>query len=297
MNRLRILVALLIAWLFAFYNIERFSAPIDLTSIAYIMVPVMVVVTILASRLSRLQLGAVLAASIPLFVLLKALVGSRILGAALPVTVTEICALIITTALARRVSVAILEFEQAVARISFGHVVRPVEATAAGESELYREVRRARKHNRPLALVAVSVDESSIEVALDRMVQQAQQAMMRQYVLSSVSRTLCDELDDYNTIAQSNGHFYVLLPETTGGTLPNVIERLRSSVRERVGVDLQIGVATLPDDAVTFEGLTKKAIEQMLASPAASATPAAPALPQAVTRTRVSEKRNGHADR
>jgi GGDEF domain-containing protein len=82
-------------------------------------------------------------------------------------------------------------------------------------------------------------------------------------VLSGVASTLCDELEDYNLIAQRNDHFLALLPEVTPGKSSDLIERLRRAVSEQVGVALQIGTASFPGDAVTFESLVEKAVEEM----------------------------------
>jgi len=112
-------------------------------------------------------------------------------------------------------------------------------------------------------LLVVHIDEESIKVAVDRMVQEVQQAMMKQYVLSGVSKILCDELEDYNTIAQSNNHFLIVLPEVTPEKLPALTNRLRWVVSDQMGVTLRIGSAALPDDGATLEGLTEKAILAM----------------------------------
>jgi hypothetical protein len=85
-----------------------------------------------------------------------------------------------------------------------------------------------------IRLMAIGVEERSIKVTLDRMVQQVQQAMMKQYALCGVSKTLCDELG-CSMIAQSNDHFIVLLPEVTPEELPGLIARLRRAVSEQVG--------------------------------------------------------------
>jgi GTP cyclohydrolase III len=148
-----------------------------------------------------------------------------------------------------------------------GQVGKLPEPFSTGQGEMYREVRRARHHQRPLALMAIGVEEESVQVALDRMVQEVQQAMMRQYVLSDVSKTLCKELEDYNIIAQRNHHFLALMPEMTPAKLTDLIERLRKTVFEQVGVTLKIGTASFPDDAVTFESLVEKAVEEMRVKP------------------------------
>ena len=128
---------------------------------------------------------------------------------------------------------------------------------------MYRELRRARHHQRPLAVMAVGVEEESVQVALDRMVQEVQQAMMKRYVLSDVAKTLCHRLEDYNVIAQTNDHFLLLLPEVTPDLLPDLVGRLRQTVSEQVGVTLQIGSASFPDDAVTFDSLVEMAVREM----------------------------------
>jgi GGDEF domain-containing protein len=184
-------------------------------------------------------------------------------GKSLPLTVTEICIITVTTILAYRVSTRVSEFERAVARISIGQSNTEPELAPMGQAELYREVRRARHHERPLALMAVGIEKESIQVALDRMVQEVQQTMMKQYVLSRVARTLCEKLEDYDIVAQRNDHFLVLLPEVTPDQLTNLVDQLRQAVSEETGVTLQVGTASLPKDAVTFESLVKRAVREM----------------------------------
>jgi GGDEF domain-containing protein len=263
MKRMRLLVAMLIVWLFLFYNIERLSKPVDIAGLAYTFVPLMAVLTFLVPGLRRLPLWALVGVPIPIYLALKASARYVVWGAALPVTVTEVCVIAVTTILARWVSSGVGEFESVIAHITIGQVDSLPESFSTGQAEMYREMRRARHHQRPLALMAVGVEEKSIRVALDRMVQEAQQAMMKRYVLSHVARMLCDELEDYNIIAQSNDHFLVLLPEVTSEQLSDLSSRLHKALSERVGVAPQIGSASFPEDAVTFESLVEKAVRQM----------------------------------
>jgi GGDEF domain-containing protein len=263
MKRMRFVVAILIVWLFVFYNIERLSEPINITRVAYTLVPFMAVLVILIPRLRKVPLGVLLVGPIPIVLLLRGWLNYGIWGRYLPLTVTEICVIALTTILARWVGNGLSEFESAIANITIGQVGKLPEPFPTGQGEMYREVRRARHHQRPLMLVAIGVEEESVQVALDRMVQEVQQAMMKQYVLSGVSKTLCGELADYNIIAQRNNHFFALLPEVTPEKSLDLIERLRKAVSERVGVTLRIGTASFPEDAVTFESMMEKAVREM----------------------------------
>ncbi|MGD8792872.1 MAG: hypothetical protein PVF47_09995 [Anaerolineae bacterium] len=263
MNRIRLLVVLLIFWLFFFFSIERPLNMIDICRVAYIFAALMAIVAILLPRWRRVPLGVLLVVPIPIFLMLKAWEGDQVWGVGLPLTVTEVCGIAISTILASWVSNAVDEFERAVAHITLGPIGIPVESESTGQVEMYRELRRARHHQRPLSLIAIGIEEESVQIALDRMVQEAQQAMIKQYVLSDLARTLCNELEDYNLITQGNGHFLVLLPEVTPEQLESVIGRLRRTVSEQVGVTLKIGAASFPQNAVTFESLVEAAVGQI----------------------------------
>ncbi len=262
-RRMRFLTAVLISWLVFFYNIERLSEPINITSTGYIFVSMVVIASLTLPWLRRIPLWALPVMAILLFLPLKSWSESRVFGSALPVTVTEICAIVISLILTRWASSEVSEFERTITHFTFRQVGKSPELFSEGQSEIYREVRRARNHQRPLMLLVVHIEEESIKVAVDRMVQEVQQAMMKQYVLSGVSKMLCDELEDYNIIAQTNNHFMILLPEITPEKVPALTNRLRQVVSERMGVTLRIGAAALPEDAVTLEGLTEKAIRAM----------------------------------
>ena len=261
--RMRLPVTILIIWLFLFYNIERLSEPIDITRMAYTFVPLMAAVTILTPRIRKIPLWVLLVAPIPVFLVLKAWLRPRAWGASLTLTVTELCIIAITTILARWVSNGVSEFERAVARITIGQNDTLPDSFSTGQAEMYREIKRARHHQRPLALMAIGIEKTSIQVALDRMVQEVQQAMMKRYVMSDVARRLCDKLEDYDIIAQNNDHFLILLPEVASEELSDLTNQLRQTISEQVGVTLQIGTASFPKDAVTFESLVEKAVGEM----------------------------------
>jgi hypothetical protein len=269
MNRIRFRVAILACWLVLFYNAERLLEPIYISDITYTLVVAVALITLVAPRLTRIPVWAVVTVPVLIFLALKVWTGAHVWGTAIPLSVTEMCAIALTTVLARRVGAALNEFESAVAHITIGRRDKVPEPASAGYGSIYREVRRARSYERPLALMAVAVEEKSIQVALDRMIQEAQLSMMKQYTLSSVSKTLCDELEDCNIVVQSNDHFLIVLPETTPEEVPGLVERLRQLVSDQIGVDLKIGAASLPQDSFTFEGLVDKATKEMEADLAA----------------------------
>lgn len=265
MKRIRLAVSMLIAWLFVFYNIERLSLdglvnPINISQAAYILVPV-AAIAIAVFPLPRVPVALLATAFGLLYFPLQLLFGLWFGDVTLflqqaPNVLIEIVALVVTCLLARWVSRGVAEFELAVVNITLGQVGE----RRSRQGEMYREVRRARTHHRPLTLLALKPDPQALNVTVDRMVKEAQEAMIRQYVTASISKTLTDELDDYNLIAKGKEHFLVLLPEVSPERLPELEQRLRRVVAERVGVPVQIGAASLSRDITTFEGLMQKAL-------------------------------------
>jgi len=263
MKRMRFLVAILVIWLFLFYNVERLSEPINITDVAYTFVPLVAAVTVLIPRMRKVPVGLILLVFILTFLVIKALVKSRVWGLSLPLTVTEACVIAVTAILARWVSTGLGEFERAINRITIGSADRLPESFSTGQAEMYREVKRARHHQRSLALMAIDVEEESIQVVLDRMVREVQHVMMKQYVLSDVARELCAELEEYDIIARSNDHFLALLPEVAPEQLTDLASRLHKVISERVGVTVRIGTASFPSEALTFDSLVEKAVREM----------------------------------
>jgi hypothetical protein len=260
---MRLLITLLVIWLIFFYSVERLSEPINISRVAYPFAPLMAILILLVPRLRKMPLWTLLVTPLPIFLVLKAWAGYHLWGTALPITVTEVCIISVTTILAHLVSGKITEFEHAIARITIGQPSEPLEPYAIGQAEMYREVKRARHHNRPLTMLSIGIVENSIQIALDRLVQEAQQTMMKQYILCSVAKVLCDGLEDYDKIVQRDEHFLILLPELTPNESSDLAKQLRQDASQQIGIDLLVGVASFPADAVTFESLVEKAIEKM----------------------------------
>ena len=259
MKLLRIRVVLLLSWLVIFYSLERFFESLNLSISTYVITLLIVIVTLFVPRLIKIPTWLLLAAVNSLLLLYKALEGALSNGFSVPNILLELSFISFGTLLALWVNKGINEFYCTIENITIGNQNKFPEFDSQGQTLLYREVRRARNHQRPLTLMKVEVDEKSIEIALDRIVQEAQQTMKKQYALSKVSKTLCDKLEDSDTIVQKGDCFLIALPELRPENIPGLIERLQKQVSENVGVSLKIGSASLPRDGLTLEGLLDKA--------------------------------------
>lgn len=263
MKRLRVKLILLACWLVLFFSIERLFTPIDVSNTAYFLVWVLIIIILIAPRHLKIPFWTLLPLPVASYLFIKIIQGGFSSSTASIFSLIEIFSIIVTILLAYWITLSISEFETAVTNITIGNREKIPDPAIVGRGFIYREVRRARNHQRPLALLALSIDENSIEATYDRMIQELQLAIIKQYKLSSVSKTLCNELEDCAIIVESNNHFLVALPETNPDEVPVIVDRLRRQVAEQACVNLFIGTAMMPKDGYTFEGLVDKAMEEM----------------------------------
>jgi prepilin signal peptidase PulO-like enzyme (type II secretory pathway) len=263
MKQLKLRAILLACWLIGFYLFAQYVEPVNLYHTIYLFILSLILVVFITPSFDRKKIWMVLTVPSIVFITIKALIGQPFTGSAILFSIIEITAILLTTLILLWIRRAIVEFENAVAQIMISPKSKVIESTTEGQSILYREVRRARNHQRPLALLAIAVDESTINDAMDRMVKEAQHSFMRQFTISNVSKTLCEKLEDCDIVVKTNNHFLVVLPETKPSDLPGLIDRLHRQVAEEIGVDLKFGSATLPLDSYTLEGLMDKATIEM----------------------------------
>jgi hypothetical protein len=263
MKRLRFLVATIIFWLFLLYNIERLSQPINISRVSYILTAIVAALTVLIPRLHRAPLWLILGGPVALFLAIKAWLGVYLWGEAIPLTVTEMSFISLTSLLARQLSHVLSEFDKAVADITIEVIGKATEPFTAGQGEMYRELRRARTYHRPLSLMAVGIEEGSLQDILPRIVAEAQHAMNKHLALSGIAKVLDEKLEDHHIIAKQNSHFIVLLPETERKDMAALERQLRDTAAEQTGVTLKIGTSSLSDDVITFEKLVEEAMVAM----------------------------------
>jgi GGDEF domain-containing protein len=263
MNRLRIRAVLLAGWMVIFYVITHELNLLNMTSFSFIYTLVVVAIILAAPQIHKLKQFWLVSIPPLIFLVLRGFISRSTLNDVLLITILETFSIVITMLLLVWLLDAIREFDNAVAEITIGEQDEVPNSTKEGKSILYREVRRARNHQRPLTLMAVSVNEASINGSVDRLVKDAQQRVIRQFMFASVSRTLCEKLEDCDIVVRTDDHFVIVLPETKPEDLPILTERIKKQVANDVGVELIIGAAFLPHDGFTLEGLLEKATFEM----------------------------------
>jgi GGDEF domain-containing protein len=263
MKQLRLRAVLLVGWMVIFYVITHYLNPLNLISFSFVYALVSIAIILAVPQINKLNQFWLVVIPILMYLVFRGLVSRSNLNDILLITILETFTILITMLFLVWLLEAIREFDNVVADITIGVQDELPNSVKEGKSILYREVRRARNHQRPLTLMAVSVNEESIKGSVDRLVKDAQQKVIRQFMFASVSRTLCEKLEDCDIVVRTDDHFVIVLPETKPEDLPILTERIKKQVANDVGVELLIGAASLPHDGFTLEGLLEKATFEM----------------------------------
>lgn len=264
MTRLRFWTIILITWLILLFNIERVNSPINIQAYTYIFVALTAVLTLMLPRLRWLSYWTLILVSIVVFLLVKVFWHQHMIwGAALPLTVTQVSIIVLTGSISRQINSGLRELEDVISGITFNRIGSLPRSFSEMQGSIYKELRRARRYQRPLSVVTLRVDQDALQRALPEMIKTVQQAMMREYVFANVSRILDENMDDFDTITLRDNNFVLILPEKTSDEAWLVAQQLQEVIQEEMHITLQTGMANFPDEAITFETLIEKAIESV----------------------------------
>jgi len=216
---------------------------------------------------------AIFSTSVLLLIALKVWNGGSIDAETLPRMAVETGAIGLTIILASLLGAQINAIQQIFEDAGLSKLQKSIDSFDAGQSSIYREVRWARRYHRNAALLAISIDDDSLEKMLGqsgkrdlthRLMKVMQREVWRTYALSQLAGLLVDELGDGAIITQRKEHFVVLVAEVDREQSRDIVARLTASAEEKLGVRLDIGAAIFPDEAVTFEMLLLRAEAAML---------------------------------
>jgi hypothetical protein len=259
MRHLQFWFVALIVWFVGLYNIERYHEPINLTAVFYGLTAVVAVLLLLWPTFQRVPLPQLMLMPIPVLLAIKFILGYRLIGARLPVTITEIVFIEITVVLCHRIGRALSDFRAAVFDVMCSQTYNSSRPFQTGQAEMYREVRRARNYRRPLALFAVSTASDNHNAPLNHFIEEVQRERVREYVAARIAHLLSNEMKDCDIITRRNSHFVILVPEVSRPEAEALLKKLEGTAKEKLGLDLKSGLATFPDQEVTFEGLVQRA--------------------------------------
>lgn len=268
-------VTTLLAWLTFFFNIERLGvsgqlvAPLGVQSYLLAVVATLLPLLPITQQLSLFVQAAlvVLLNLLALFLTQTPLVGDRMIAQNMVGLLIQLATLF----LSYRVAQGTAEFRKAIETITFSDQNSRLRHLNEMRSLVDVEMVRSRRFERPLSLVVVQADASSINMEMHKLVQEMQRSMMQRYVLSTMARVMSRALRRTDLVLEEGkpGRLLLLAPETDAQEAEQMGQRITRIIEERLGVTATFGTASFPQAALTFEDLRDVA-EQGLQTPKVS---------------------------
>ncbi len=181
------------------------------------------------------------------------------------VTITELSLLIVGVFFSYGVAIHQREFENFVEKVTMPAITNPVLDGRTADDQVKLEFIRSRRHNRPLALIVVEPSTGSLSAELKRSVQELQKKMTQRFLVATLAQLISNEARRTDLVISRNDHgrFVILCPETSSEGSLRLAERIQMISMEQLGISMVFGIASFPDEALTYEDLLNKAEFQM----------------------------------
>lgn len=263
MTHIRNTIATLLIWFFFLYNIERINEPINLASFVYVFALLCCMAILFFRPLNRVRFYWLFLISLPVYFFLKIIYRHKLLGLNLPLTITEIAAIGLTIFLSSQLARQLDEIGDAISNLFLKPLTKGIHQFETSQSQIYREIRRARQNQKEVTLLAVKIGEHSLQFNLNRFLRDFENEIIHSYINARVGKIFVEKLHITDIVAQRDAHFVILLPETGIENTDKIISRLQSNAMDKLGISLQVGAATFPEEATTFEELLECAETKM----------------------------------
>lgn len=283
MRRLQGSILYLLIHLTILFNIERLDLDgkntIDLATAVYPLTLLAIIIVLSIKGLRTLPQPALIALWTAVYLVMKlVLISQRPLvgGIYTYLSFTELGLFLIAVFLAQRLAQNVEEFEAAAKIFAFANISN-IKRLGEAQKEIQAEIYRSRRFHRPLSIIVVEQDESRIQANINKLVQDAQHSLMKEYISAMIARELSAQLRQTDILLahDKKGRLIILSPDTDNDGTNAFVHRLRLLARNDL-FSINFGAATFPDHALTFEQLLEQAesnLQQQINSQISMDTP------------------------
>lgn len=269
MLRLRFYLISLLLFIEIALNVERldFGAKenaINLASFVYLLLGISVMSTILIPRKWKISTRTITIFWVVGYSIIKIIFRNDLPfvgGLYTYLSIAEIVIIVSSIILTRKVMESLEGLEETVANITLVDVSSRVKSLDEAAVEVRKELSRSRRYKRPLGVVVIKLKPENAHVNIDELSKDILRIMASHYSISNLIRAIDKELRRPDLILKQpiDNSVILLLPEGDGEATQTVTENIQALAERKIGSRVDIGYATFPNDAITFDGLVSYA--------------------------------------
>ena len=252
-----------LSWFFALFNIERFLPSVNIASYVYGLATVAGLSMLAFPALRRQPFGLTAVGFGIMWIVGKCMAGYAVNLDTLPIALAEAAALVITQFLCLKVAQNTDEFQMTSAQLLEVLRANSVAGLKESEAQLLEEIRRARRHERPLTFVALKPGEMTSH-ALSELVRTMEQSLSGEYMIGCISRILEATTKSHDLAVRVGNQFLMLLPETDAEQAKVMAQRLQSDVADELGIQMKTETYSFGVDELTLSGVLDRLDMQSL---------------------------------
>lgn len=269
MAKYRILLILAFAWLTFLFNIERidildYEPFINLDTLVYIFTLGVTMLIMAFPNLGRLNFFVSLIGTNAAYIFTALLVQSGWAERDPILIVLEVLSLSITLIIMREVSDAILQFEMTVESFVLDVNGTRLLTKMEGTEEFNHEMYRARRFDRPFALIYVEIPQvtgktGDADIETDFVKWKISSTFKNRFLQVQLAKIISNLTYQGDLIIEHDDAIVVGLPETSDQEATVFIAQLSKLMRAQFGQISRIGAAIFPTDGLIYEQLVQVA--------------------------------------
>lgn len=270
MQNIRLIVVALVVEMAIFLNIERLDFQqqnvINIPSFVYVLCCAVIILVLTVPFLWRRSFAFLFTSTLLLYLCLGIVVGTHQLFGSFYtyLTFVEVFFLTLSLWLAYQLAQQLQDFVTAVESMTFSDTTRRIQPLHQAQEDVITEMHRSRRYQRALSIAVLRPDPKTVRLQLNRVVQEVQRTMMLRYAFVSLAHHVSRDTrrPDILLTDVENGNLVLLAPETDRTGMEKAVQRLSRRIHELLGISIDAGIASFPNEALTFEELLAKANNQ-----------------------------------
>jgi len=180
-----------------------------------------------------------------------------------PIILLEFVLLLIGVWLSYQLADGISHAESILDMMAISAFPNRVQDIQEASRQIKLEITRSRRYYRPLCLVVLSAEVSNA-VATDKILLTIQHDLANRFSIARMGQVIDEHVRQTDMVFRDNrNRFVIMCPETNYESSILLARRIALIVRDRTGVELLLGVATFPDDALNFDDLMEVALSRL----------------------------------
>jgi GGDEF domain-containing protein len=261
-----------VLWLSFLFNVERIDVNVGNSNISNIASPIYVVTVlvvllgILLPQWKRVPLWSVNLIAVIAFVAALVIDRQPFWGDIQTfVTLFELMAVVLSATLSYQVGRLSADFVETAHAMMFVDLDGRVYGADEAEPVIKREMQSSRRSNRPLSVMVLDAKADSEKINLQETAREIQNILVKRQSMVALARLLPRALrrTDFVLHEVGDGRLVVVMPELRKEQTGAIINRLTQVAQRRLGLSVQYGIASFPDNGVTFEELVYQAEQNL----------------------------------